>query len=497
MAIGRISGPLLKANLVRDGVDLAFETDLLYLDVTNARIGVNTASPTTDLDVNGTIRATTVQIDDNLDVGVLNLTGNTITSSSDTISFEAGSGSNVVYNSSIIVDDFLISENSIVNTQTNGNIRITPNGTGTIELEKDTNITGDLYVSGNVTADGNIVIGGDVIVGNENTDTVTFNAKIASDIVPDTDVTYDIGSSLKRWKDFYVDRIFATTDISVGDFTFSGNTISTTFSSITFDTPVGQSVIFNSSLLIDDFRIEGNKIATVVTNSNLEIEASGTGKVEILSDTEISGDVDVTGDLNVTGNVVIGGNIVIGDQSTDTITINASIDSDLIPLNDNQFDLGSPSFRWNDVYATNLFTSAINTPTFTVGDLLFQNNEITSAAGQDIVINGAGTGGVSIGNFRITANTITNVVSGAISVLAQTGTGYFKIDTTNGFVPPVGDNAQRPTAYAVLGMTRYNTVSRALEIWDGITWASPAGSAGAVSVAAAEDIAAAYALTLG
>ncbi len=32
MAIGRISGPLLKSNLIRDGVNLAFETDLLYLD---------------------------------------------------------------------------------------------------------------------------------------------------------------------------------------------------------------------------------------------------------------------------------------------------------------------------------------------------------------------------------------------------------------------------------------------------------------------------------
>ena len=58
MAVGRISGPLLKANLLRNGVDLAFETDLLYLDVNNSRIGVKTASPQYDLDVNGTTRST-------------------------------------------------------------------------------------------------------------------------------------------------------------------------------------------------------------------------------------------------------------------------------------------------------------------------------------------------------------------------------------------------------------------------------------------------------
>ena len=54
MAIGRISGPLLKSNLVRDGVDLAFETDLLYLDVNNRRIGINSAAPQYPLDVDGT-----------------------------------------------------------------------------------------------------------------------------------------------------------------------------------------------------------------------------------------------------------------------------------------------------------------------------------------------------------------------------------------------------------------------------------------------------------
>jgi hypothetical protein len=46
-------------------------------------------------------------------------------------------------------------------------------------------------------------------------------------------------------------------------------------------------------------------------------------------------------------------------------------------------------------------------------------------------------------------------------------------------------------------MTRFNSDSDALEVWDGLTWASPAGSSGAVSIAGAEDIAAQLALTLG
>ena len=65
MAIGRISGPLLKANLLRNGQNLAFETDLLYLDVVNRRIGVKTNSPQYALDVNGVARVQDLEITNN------------------------------------------------------------------------------------------------------------------------------------------------------------------------------------------------------------------------------------------------------------------------------------------------------------------------------------------------------------------------------------------------------------------------------------------------
>ena len=54
MAIGRITGQMLSANLARSGTDLAFETNLLALDVTNSRVGVGTASPVTTLHVSAT-----------------------------------------------------------------------------------------------------------------------------------------------------------------------------------------------------------------------------------------------------------------------------------------------------------------------------------------------------------------------------------------------------------------------------------------------------------
>ena len=56
MAINKIAGETLESNLIRS-TDLSFNDTLLHLDVSNNRIGINTASPGNfKLDVNGNIR---------------------------------------------------------------------------------------------------------------------------------------------------------------------------------------------------------------------------------------------------------------------------------------------------------------------------------------------------------------------------------------------------------------------------------------------------------
>lgn len=53
MAIGRITGPMLVPHLERQGIDLYVEDGLLYLNVTQKRVGVNTKTPNVELDVVG------------------------------------------------------------------------------------------------------------------------------------------------------------------------------------------------------------------------------------------------------------------------------------------------------------------------------------------------------------------------------------------------------------------------------------------------------------
>lgn len=62
MAIGRISGSMLFSNLERQGYDLAFDGNLIYLDVNQRYVGINNSTPEHELDVRGVAQVTTLTI---------------------------------------------------------------------------------------------------------------------------------------------------------------------------------------------------------------------------------------------------------------------------------------------------------------------------------------------------------------------------------------------------------------------------------------------------
>jgi hypothetical protein len=213
MAIGRISGPLLKANLLRQGVNLAFENDLLLLDVNNNRVGINLGLngddvnnpvlPQYDLDVGGTTQTQNLISTTSAQIADVNITGNTISTTSNTLTL--GTDDNVVYQNKLVIDSLDLENNVISTNETNANIEFNPNGTGTVEIFANTNVTGNITATGNITSDGNITI------GDANTDNVTFNAEINSDIIPDATNTYSLGSATKQWADVRTQNFYAGT----------------------------------------------------------------------------------------------------------------------------------------------------------------------------------------------------------------------------------------------------------------------------------------------
>ena len=207
MSIGRISGPLLKANLLREGVNLAFETDLLYLDVNNMRIGVNTATPTHDLQVNGTTKTTYLETD-NLQVGNITISGNTIDSNTGILNLSGFNGLGAVYQNKLKIDFVTLDANIISTNASNKNLELRPNGTGTVEVFADTTVHGNIHATGNITADG------DITIGDTNTDNITFNADIASDLLPNQTDYYNLGSSDQRWNNLWTNVLRADSIIT-------------------------------------------------------------------------------------------------------------------------------------------------------------------------------------------------------------------------------------------------------------------------------------------
>lgn len=221
MAIGKISGPLLRDDLLRNGIDLAFETDLVYLDVNNRRVGIKTNSPTHDLTVNGTTRTTFLEVLDSAVVGDLVLDNNQIYSTTGTLNLSPTIGGQVVYQSKLLIDDIQIEGNQIATVNSNADLNFTTSGTGTINLNGNTEVIGNLHATGTITADGNLQF------GNSDTDSITFNADVASNIIPDVDNTFQLGTGSKRWKDIWVGTLHADAVVT-GAITVAGIDIAST-----------------------------------------------------------------------------------------------------------------------------------------------------------------------------------------------------------------------------------------------------------------------------
>ena len=210
--LGRISGQLLNANLLREGTDLRFQNQLLYLDVTSKKLSINSTPINKELFVNGTLRTDYIIIDapkisvGNLEVGPDNL----IKAVSGTVIMDA---SDYVLANEIQTLNLSITNNVISSITTDSQIEFRP--TGTLEVYANTNVYGNLHSTGDITAEGNIIIGSDA------NDSVVLAAEVNSDILPDRDIFYSLGSAPKKWNNLQAKNYFGTL-INTGTLVYAG-----------------------------------------------------------------------------------------------------------------------------------------------------------------------------------------------------------------------------------------------------------------------------------
>jgi len=221
MAIGRISGPLLKANLQREA-DLAVETDLLYIGHTDGKIGINTLTRPREFTVDGTLRARSsgqdLTITNRLNIGELSFGSDGISTLAGNININHAGGAGAgVHVGGIQTSSIDINNNYIGSHTTNADVDFVTNGTGTFELitaGKTVEVDGNVHATGNITFDGSVFIGGD-----EDTDNVRFRGDIDGNLMPDVTSTYNIGATLKRFDlestNLSVDNVISAENVTI------------------------------------------------------------------------------------------------------------------------------------------------------------------------------------------------------------------------------------------------------------------------------------------
>jgi len=160
---------------------------------------------------------------------------------------------------------------------TNGNISGSSTSTGSF---------GKLEVAGNSTLTGDITIGGNMTLGDADTDSINISADLTSNLIPNADSTYDIGTTSKNWKYGYIEEFSATNITSSNNISASGTVTAAEIE------------------IVDSLNVSGH------------ITASG--------DVSASGNIYGTGNLDIDGTSNLASDLYVGGNITGSNAISAS-----------------------------------------------------------------------------------------------------------------------------------------------------------------------------
>jgi len=81
---------------------------------------------------------------------------------------------------------------------------------------------GRLEIAGDSSILGDVTIGGNINIGDSDTDSLTISADLTSNLIPNADSTFNLGSPTKNWKEGYIEELSSTNITASGDISGSG-----------------------------------------------------------------------------------------------------------------------------------------------------------------------------------------------------------------------------------------------------------------------------------
>jgi hypothetical protein len=231
------------------------------------------------------------------------------------------------------------------------------------------NTSGNVDIGGNLTVTGTTTFnGGTITVGDADTDNVVFGADVNSNILPNTDNTFTLGNSSKKWSDVRSVLLTTTSDATIGgDIAVNGGDLTT--SQTTF-----------------------NLLNTTATTLNVG------GAATTISVGANSGTTTVNNNLTVTGNLSVNGTTTTVNSTTLTVDDkNIELASVATPTDITADGAGitikgttDKTFSWID--ATDAFTSS---------------EHIETAAGKTLALSGSTSGKTTLNVLATASGTLT------------------------------------------------------------------------------------------
>ena len=331
-----------------------------------------------------------------------------------------------------------------------GNILLSGNrissSTGNLVLDAITkhDMRSDVSMNGKLDITGNFSIGQTLTrIGDEVTDTVNFNVDLDQDLKPGSGGIRSLGSTSKRWQNVFV------SEANIDDIRIFDNVITTTASNTDLEfvaNSTGNILLSDNNLQVDN-NLEAGKliVPTLTYTGNL----TQTGDI-FTKEKTITGTVSVD-TLNVARDAFLKQIDIVGGNITNTVT-----NSD---LKLNAIGTGKVRVPGNNVLINNdisvgsyqvggniFFTGDVDSNVYSTDNIrIFQNNIETTQSNSDLELRGTGTGSVLVENLFFKNRTITSgppgVTNGKINFAP--GSGILNLSGTGSIQFPKGNIAQR------------------------------------------------------
>jgi hypothetical protein len=275
----------------------------------------------------------------------------------------------------------------------------------TIDMNGAVDISGNLGIGGNLTVTGTTTFnGGTMTLGDAATDNVVFGADVNSSIIPNTDSTFDLGSSGQEWRDIYID---GTAYIDTLD--LNGTAITSTAAELNIldgvtSTATELNALDGITAVVGELNaldIGGTAIGTAVASKAVILDANkdytGIRNLTLAGDLTISGD-DLTMGTNTDGHILVADGTNFNPKAVGDLSEISTIASDDVFLAVDTSGGGLKKVTRSAVVAGLATSSAISnvseddTPQLG-GNLDMNGSDIvtTSNATIDLAPNGTGT----------------------------------------------------------------------------------------------------------